>query len=117
MEDLLSLALSASESTTRFTTFPKGTIFENVENTSDEKPQDGGTWIDYWERWTNNSGKYHCPGCDKVIANKKNIYEQADGAHVSIKGKEYIVPMCHACNCRFSESFSSVCDFVGVEIK
>lgn len=72
-------------------------LVKNVNGTSGRLPQNGGSWLEYWEKETRLIANHcHHVGCN--VSGRHNLV----GAHVKKVGANddswYIVPLCHGCN-------------------
>ena len=70
---------------------------KNLHGTSGRLPQNGNSWLEYWERATGlRASRCHYVGCSTV--GRHNLV----GAHVKKAGVNdnswYIVPLCNSCN-------------------
>ena len=72
-------------------------LVKNLHGTSGRLPQNGNSWLEYWERATGlRASRCHYVGCSTV--GRHNLV----GAHVKLVGTTdnswYIVPLCQGCN-------------------
>lgn len=72
-------------------------LVKNLHGTSGRLPQNGNSWLEYWERATGlRASRCHYVGCS--TAGRHNLV----GAHVKLVGSTdnswYIVPLCQGCN-------------------
>lgn len=84
---------------------------KNADDTQNDLPVYGDTWINYWKVFTMEDIPTVCPLCGKELTE-----DEADGCHIQIKSQsimsngnyektEYIIPGHHKCNCQFGEEF------------
>ena len=85
---------------------------KNADETQDDLPVYGDTWINYWKVFTMEDIPTVCPLCGKVLTE-----DEVDGCHIQIKSQsimsngnyektEYIIPGHHKCNCQFGKEFN-----------
>lgn len=100
---------------------PKGQQVKNADDTQNDLPGHGDTWINYWKVFSMKDIPTVCPLCGKELSEV-----EADGCHIQIKSQsimsngnyektEYIIPGHHKCNCQFGKEFDLKIDIKAVE--
>lgn len=100
---------------------PKGQQVKNADDTQNDLPGYGDTWINYWKVFSMKDIPTVCPLCGKELSE-----DEVDGCHIQIKSQsimsngnyektEYIIPGHHKCNCQFGEEFDLKIDIKAVE--
>ena len=100
---------------------PKGQQVKNADDTQNDLPGCGDTWINYWKVFSMKDIPTVCPLCGKELSE-----DEADGCHIQIKSQsimsngnyeqtEYIIPGHHKCNCQFGKEFDLKIDIKAVK--
>lgn len=97
---------------------PLGTKIKNAEDTGNDDPPLGDSWIEYWKMYTGNHVPERCPMCGRSFTNDN----KAEGCHIkiynngNISEKKFIIPGHHNCNTQFGQDFALQSDVETVEV-
>lgn len=97
---------------------PLNTSIKNAEDTGEDDPPMGDSWIEYWMRYCGNHVQERCPMCGQPFTDDN----KAEGCHIkiynngNISEKTFIIPGHHNCNTQFGQDFTLQSDVETVEI-